>query len=318
MPTDPVNTGLIDVHHHFLPDAYRDALEQSGGSPPDGIGALPGWSPDDAVRFVDTMGIETAYLSISSPGVLIDGSDPAHVARLVNDTAARLIADHPGRFGAFAALPLPDVDASLAEIARSLDDLQLDGIGLLTHHGDVYLGDPRLDEVFDELNRREATVFLHPTSSLCCEDAFLGYPRPVLEFIFDTARAVMNLIHSGTLDRCPDISWIIPHGGGALPALSQRLDAVHMLAPGLSKARDLSAAYLNRFHYDLAGPRSEDALRALLGIADPSRLLYGSDWPFTPEPGVARMLTELRATTVLGNRPPDELLRANARRLFGQ
>ena len=92
----------------------------------------------------------------------------------------------PGRFGAFAALPLPDAGASLAELARSLDELKLDGIGLMTHHGDVYLGDPRLDGVFDELNRRAATVFVHPTTPLCCGDAFLDYPRPALEFIFDT------------------------------------------------------------------------------------------------------------------------------------
>ncbi len=209
-------SGLVDVHHHFIPDAYRDALDRTGG-PPDGIARLPDWSEDEAIRFLDATGIETAYLSISSPGVLLEGSDANDLARRVNDTAAELISRHSGRFGAFAALPLPDADTSLAEIARALDELELDGIGLITHHGDVYLGDPRLDEVFDELNRRAATVFVHPTTPLCCGDAFLDFPRPALEFIFDTARAVMNLIHSGTLDRCPDVSWIIPHGGGRAP-----------------------------------------------------------------------------------------------------
>ena len=208
--------GLIDVHHHFIPDRYRAAMDRHG-PPPDGIGRTPDWSEDGAIRFLDAMGIETAYLSISSPGVLLDGSDAVDLARSVNDTAAELIDRHAGRFGAFAALPLPDTDAGIAEISRALDDLHLDGVGLLTHHGDVYLGDPRLDVVFDELNRRAATVFIHPTSPLCCGDAFLDFARPTIEFIFDTARTVMNLIHSGTLDRCPDITWIIPHGGGALP-----------------------------------------------------------------------------------------------------
>ena len=205
--------GLIDVHHHFIPDAYRAAVDRNGG-PPDGVARVPDWSENEAVRFLDATGIETAYLSISSPGVLLEGSDATDLARNVNDTAADLIARHPGRFGAFAALPLPDVDASLAEVGRALDDLRLNGIGLLTHHGDVYLGDTSLDPVFDELNRRRAAVFIHPTTPLCCEAAFLDVPRPVVEFIFDTARAVMNLIFSGTVDRCPDISWIIPHGGG--------------------------------------------------------------------------------------------------------
>ena len=170
--------GLIDVHHHFLPSRYREAVERSAEAPPDGIVRLPDWSEDEAVRFIDTAGIETAYLSISSPGVLLDGSDAAEIARMANDTAAELIGRHPGRFGAFAALPLPDVDASLEEIARALDVLKLDGVGLLTHHGDVYLGAAALDPVFDELNRRRAVVFVHPTSPLCCGDAWLGYPRP--------------------------------------------------------------------------------------------------------------------------------------------
>ena len=305
--------GLIDVHHHFIPDRYRAAMDRHGG-PPDGIGRTPDWSEDEAIRFLDSMGIETAYLSISSPGVLLDGSDAVDLARSANDTAADLIDRHAGRFGAFAALPLPDTDAGIAEIARALDDLHLDGVGLLTHHGDVYLGDPRLDVVFDELNRRAATVFIHPTSPLCCGDAFLDFARPVLEFIFDTARTVMNLIHSGTLDRCPDINWIVPHGAGALPAVSARLDAVHVLTPGRSQAREPSAAYLNRLYYDLAGPRSDSALHALLGIADESRLLYGSDWPFTPDPAVAGMLMALRETSAFAQ--PDELLRANARRLL--
>ena len=250
-----------------------------------------------------------------APACCSRGLTPPTSLGRVNDIAAELIGRQAGRFGAFAALPLPDVGDSLAELARALDELKLDGIGLMTHHGDVYLGDPRLDEVFDELNRRAATVFIHPTTPLCCGDAFLDYPRPALEFIFDTPRAVMNLIHSGTLDRCPDVNWIIPHGGGALPALSLRLDAVHALAPGRSRAQQPSAAYLGRFHYDLAGPRPDSALQALLGIADESRLLYGSDWPFTPEPGVARMLSDLRETTVF-ERPVDELLDANAQRLL--
>ena len=129
-----------------------------------------------AIRFLDATGIETAYLSISSPGVLLDGSDAADLARSVNDTAAELIDRHPGRFGAFAALPLPDIDAGIAEIARALDDLHLDGVGLLTHHGDVYLGDPRLDVVFDELNRRAATVFVHPTSPALLRGSVPGHP----------------------------------------------------------------------------------------------------------------------------------------------
>jgi 6-methylsalicylate decarboxylase len=309
-----VAPGLIDVHHHFLPERYREAVERAGPNPPDGIARLPDWSESSALRLLDTIGIERAYLSISSPGVLLEGSDATEIARIANDTATDLIARNPERFGCFAALPLPDVEASLAELTRALDDLHLDGVGLLTHHGDVYLGDPALDPVFDELDRRASIVFIHPTSPLCCQQSLLDIPAPFLEFIFDTSRAVANLIYSGTLDRCPHIRWIIPHGGGALPALSLRLDGVR---GDRNRASDRAASYLRRFHYDLAGPRSDAALGALLGIADPGHLLYGSDWPFTPEPGIAAMRGALETTSMLGSDALD-FLTANARRLLGQ
>jgi len=309
--------GLIDVHHHFLPAAYRAAYERAGAKPPDGIARMPDWSESAALGLLDTIGIDRAYLSISSPGVAFEGSDATEIARLANDAAAELIANNPGRFGSFATLPLPDVDASLAEITRAFDELHLDGIGVLTHHGEVYLGDPVLDPVFAELDRRRAIVFVHPTSPLCCQQSLLDVPGPVLEFIFDTTRAVANLIYSGTLDRCPDIRWIIPHGGGALPAIGARIDAVRMLTPDRTCAAESAITYLDRFHYDLAGPRTEQALRGLLGIADASRVLYGSDYPFTPEPAVAMMRGAIETSTALGDDPLD-LLTSNARRLFGQ
>ena len=305
---------MIDVHHHFVPAEYRRALVESGNDRPDGMPAIPAWSEQQAIEFLDEMSIETAFLSISTPGVLLDGLVAADVARMVNDAAAGLIGAHPGRFGGFASLPLPDIDASLAEIERALDDLELDGVVLLTHYGSHYLGDPSMDPVLDELNRRKAVVFVHPTSPCGCEQTSLGLPRPILEFMFDTTRTVMNLIHTGTLDRCPDIQWIIPHAGAALPVLAARMEMVRTLAPGGD--RESVATYLRRFHYDLAGPRTDEGLRALLGIADPERVLYGSDWPFTPAPAVAGMLKALRHNTVLEAGKLDGVYRENALRLL--
>lgn len=290
---------MIDVHHHFVPDRYRAALERSGHGRPDGMPAIPAWSEALALEFLDEAGIELAFLSISSPGVFLDGEDAPVLARLANETSAGLAAAHPGRFGGFASLPLPDVDRSLAELAYALDELGLDGVALLTHYGDAYLGDHAFDPVFDELNRRKATVFIHPTSPVCCDVVALGYPRPMLEFLFDTTRTVTNLIYSGTFDRCPAISWIVPHAGAALPLLGARLEFVRAVAPERDHARAPVDDYLRRLYYDLAGPRTDDALAALLGIADPSHLLYGSDWPFTPTAGVARGRAALGATNVL-------------------
>ena len=176
---------------------------------------------------------------------------------------------------------------------EALDDLHLDGVGLLTHHGDVYLGDPRLDAVFDELNRRAATVFVHPTSPLCCGEAFLDIPRPTIEFIFDTARAVMNLILPGTLDRC------LTSGGSSLTAgersprsvpNSTRCTCSRLDADRPGKLGRVPPAPLLRPRRPTNRQRCPSAARG----RDESRLLYGSDWPFTPDPAVAGMLTTSR------------------------
>jgi len=309
------STDLVDVHHHFVPPAYRDALVASGNQRPDGIGAIPEWSEAAALGLMDQVGIRMAFLSITSPGVLLDGCNEVDLARHVNEVSAGLIASNPGRFGAFATLPLPDVDASLTEIERSLDDHGLDGVVALTHYRDHYLGSAVFDPIFEELDRRHAVVFVHPTSPLCCADTSLGYPAPVLEFMFDTTRAVMNLVYSGTLDRFPNVQWIIPHAGAALPALAARLEAMPLLSDR-TVATSPFRTYLDRMMYDLAGPRTDTRLSELLSIAGPTQLLYGSDWPFTPGPAVQSMLSDIDALAPLGASTPRVTLSDNARRVL--
>jgi 6-methylsalicylate decarboxylase len=306
----------IDVHHHFVPDDYRAALIRTGHERPDGMPAIPAWSDRQAVEFLDQQGIATAFLSISSPGVRLDQTSAPSLARLANETAASLAASYPGRFGSFASLAMPDVDACLDEIAYAFDVLNADGVTLLTNYGNVHLGDQSHDVVFDELNRRKAVVFVHPTSPGCCSQIGLGFPRPLLEFMFETTRTVTNLIYSGTLDRCPDIQWIIPHAGAALPVLASRMEMARLMTPDQCHATQPVARYLAQFHYDLAGPRTDDALRAVLGIADPSKLLYGSDWPFTPHGGVNMMREAIRQTTVFNADQLEQIWSGNARRIF--
>src|SRR5208282_4146085 len=121
----------------------------------------PHWSVEATLAMMDRTGIATGMLSVSSPGVHFGNDKNARLlARSVNEFAARMIGDHRGRFGGFASLPLPDVDGALAEIAYALDTLKLDGVVMLTNFNGVYLGDKRLDPVFDELNRRGAVVFI--------------------------------------------------------------------------------------------------------------------------------------------------------------
>jgi 6-methylsalicylate decarboxylase len=312
-------TDRIDVHFHYLSPEYRTKMIDAVGSSPDGF-AAPQWSAEGALTVMDRLGIATGMLSVSSPGVHFGNDARARsMARSVNEFAARTMSDHRGRFGGFASLPLPDVDGAMEEIAYALDTLKLDGVVVLTNFNGIYLGDQRLDPVFDELNRRGAVVFIHPTSPICWQQSALGYPRPMIEFTFDSTRAVVNLIFSGTIARCPKLRIIVPHTGGTLPFLARRIG---MFARGLVERNQAAAPnaeeQLRQLYYDLAGSPGSNALAPLLEMTERSHILYGSDYVHTPEAVVAAHLNELLGSKLLS---PDDFRaigRNNARALFAR
>lgn len=304
----------IDVHAHFLPAFYREALLRHGHERPDGFAQIPEWSATEHVAAMDRLGIETSLLSISSPGVhLSDESAARDLARAVNEEGRRAVVDHPGRFGLFASLPLPFVDAAMAELAHCGDRLDVAGFALLTNVGGSYLANASFEPVFRELDRRRARVFIHPTSPPCWERTSLGRPRPMLEFLFDTTRAVVDLVLSGTLARHPGIEFIIPHAGATLPMVADRINVFRALLPVEAEVdvfRDLG-----RLHFDLAGYPLPRQLDALLTLTTLEHLHYGSDYPFTPE--FAALAGRTRLAEV--GDPPGALfaaLRANTERLF--
>jgi 6-methylsalicylate decarboxylase len=221
-----VDPRIIDTHHHIYPPKYvglnLDRLLKDTTTLP--AAAYTSWTPQFALDQMQKAGIATAIVSMTSPGIWFDdGNDPARTrARVCNEFGAQMIEDYPGRFGMFAAIPLPDVDGSLKEIEYALDTLKLDGIGLLTSYHGKLLGDSAFAAVFDELNRRKTKVFVHPTMS-CCGNVFPGISGPIIEFPTDTARAIASLALSGGMGRWPDITFIFSHGGGSLPSIIQRL-----------------------------------------------------------------------------------------------
>lgn len=311
---------IIDVHAHFVPDIYRTAAVAAGHAQPDGMPAIPAWSEAEMIAMMDRQGIRTAFLSISSPGVHF-GDDAAarDLARAVNREGARLKTAHPGRIGSLASLPLPDVAGALAEIAFALDTLKADGVIIESNSAGIYLGDPRFDPVLAELDRRGAVVLLHPTSPHCpaCSRGSVPLPAPVLEFMFETTRAVTNLILTKAIDRFPRIKFVIPHAGAALPALIDRIVMTAGIIPSMAGTSPQAIMdSVRSLHFDLAGAPVPRLLAALRSVADPTRLLYGSDWPFTPEIAVA-MLRQ-RLDEALAGDPAERaaILSGNARRLF--
>jgi predicted TIM-barrel fold metal-dependent hydrolase len=308
--------GTLDVHAHHLPPSYRDALERAGHAQPDGMPQIPEWSADAHVALMDRLGIATSLLSVSTPGVNLDIENAAaaiDLAREVNEAGRRAVVDHPGRFGLLGSLPLPDVDATIAEITHCIDHLDVDGFVLLTHVGGTYLGDPAWDPVFDELDRRRRPVLIHPTSPPCWQQTSLGRPRPMLEFLFDTTRAAVNLVLNGTIARHPNLRLIVPHAGATLPVIADRV-ALFSLALGVDPAVDVMRD-LASLHFDLAGTPIPRQLDALLAITMLEHLHYGSDFPFTPD-----FVAELADQRLAGAGVPQgsllDALRANTARLF--
>lgn len=257
----------IDVHHHVVPPQYADD-------------SMPIKAPDIETQLesMDHWRIRTAITSLTPRVVLKNLHRLRDVARTCNEFQARMMLEHPSRFGSFALLPLPDVDGALEEITYALDILHLDGVGLFSSVNDWYLGDPLFDPVFDELNRRSAIVFLHPTH--CEAPAHTGLKAPpfVVEYVFDTTRAIVNLIVTGTLKRCSDIRLIVAHGGGTVPFLAQRISMLegHRDAQGVTHV----IPTLRALHYEVASATSGYALRSLQELADPTHILWGSDLPF--------------------------------------
>jgi predicted TIM-barrel fold metal-dependent hydrolase len=308
--------GAIDVHAHYLPSAYREALEHGGHRYLDGnaVGP-PAWSPSQHLQVMDEIGIATSLLSISSPGLLLsdDDGDAIDLARRVNDQGAQVVRDDPRRFGLFASLPLPAVDASLAELTRAYDDLHADGVSLLTNYAGHYLGDARFDPVLEELARRRAVVAVHPTSPACWEAVSFGRSRGMVEFMFDTARAVFNLLLSGALDRYPGVRFVVPHAGGVIPLLADRADRSRLF--GESSQVDVFAT-LGRQFYDMAGGPLPRQLPALLNLVAPSQLVYGSDYPFSMASFVRCATADLANTQLLSASELRSLFRLTCLDLF--
>lgn len=273
----------IDTHHHFLPPDYVRIV---GDEP---IGSLivsnrvPDWTPERSVEVMDRYGIATAVLSMSAPGVCFGGVDATRsLCRHCNEYAARMQSDHKGRFGQFACLPLPDVDGSLREIEYALDELEATGIGLLTSYGEYYPGDPLFAPVFDELNRRKAVVYFHPASPACCQ-CLRDIPAATLEFPFDTTRAVTSLLFSGTLARCPDISFIFSHAGGTIPFLAERISRLEMRPEFKRHVPNGAIHELRRIYVDTALSANAYAFSAMKLLLSDDKILFGSDYPFAPE-----------------------------------
>ena len=265
----------IDVHHHILPPDYVKAVGDAAIGAPINRPAGPSWSIADSLEAMDKFGIQTALTSISSPGIPLDDTKAIQrTARACNDFAKQMSVDHPGRFGVFAFLPLPDIAASLEEVAYAYDVLHADGIALHTNYRALYLGDPHFAPLMEELNRRNAVVFVHPTVCTCTLGAIPGVATSSIEYPHDTTRTITSLLFNGTFKKNPGIRFIFSHAGGTMPFLVNRIASL----PGTSP--EGTAALLRRQYFELAQSANPQAMLPLLNMVDASHVLFGTDFPF--------------------------------------
>ncbi len=276
-------SAFIDVHHHLLPRLYIDAV---GSGPitdqaPRRAAVALDWTAQKSIDEMDANGVAVALLSVSAPGVWFgDNAKATHLARACNDFNADLVRSHPRRFGMFASLALPDVDGSLAEIRRACEELNTDGFCLVSSYANRYPGDAAFAPVFDELNRRHAVVFVHPTASDTSKSLLPGIPASTMEFVLDTTRAVMSLLYSGTLSRCPNIRFIFSHAGGTVPYIGHRMCRLEAQEEFAKLIPEGAMRALTRQFYDTALSANEPALAALEKFVPQTQILYGSDFPF--------------------------------------
>jgi 6-methylsalicylate decarboxylase len=266
----------VDVHHHLTPPDYVAAVGNKAPIPP----LSAAWTLGKTLDDMDAAGVQTAILSITTPGLWFgDAAAAARLSRSCNDYATKLILDNKNRFGSFAALPMPNVDATLGEIAYALDTLKADGVAMFTSYENKWLGDAAFVPVFDELNRRKAVVSVHPATAACCGNLIPYIPDTVVEFGTDTTRTIASLVFSGAAERWPDVKFIFAHAGGTMPFLIERFE---VLARKPEAAKMLPAGVrppLRRFFYDTAQACNPSAMGALRQLVEPSQILFGTDFP---------------------------------------
>lgn len=280
----PKLSGIIDVHSHAL-------FGIGQGSPISDNATVPVWSVEGTLGIMDEHGIEAVLLSIPDNANHHAGAEGRDLARRNNEKLADVVARHPSRFGAMATLPARDMDGTMAEMAYALDTLKLDGVATSTNVNDVYLGEPRFDPWFEEMNRRGVTLFIHPMNTRTSRPLELGINASALEFMFDTTRMITNMVLTGAKRRFPRIKMISTHAGGALPFLAQRIGLIVGVfgndrgLPNPSR-EDMRQGFAS-FYYDLTGSTTPAQLVGLRDLVPASQILFGFDVPYMPRASIA-------------------------------
>lgn len=323
---------MIDVHNHFYPPEYLDALRagesvvrvtlDDAGNPcvhyPGDYNVAVRGHRDIAYRaeIVAREGVDTQIITLTTPGTHVEAPALAvRLSRLVNDAFAIIVRERGPRFAALATLPLCDPSASIAELRRSMEELHFPGAMLFSNVNGVALADARFEPLYQEANRLGAVLHIHPTSPVGVEAMAEYWLMPLVGFLFDTTLAAAKLVFSGVPERYPRIKWVLSHLGGTIPYFAERLDRGWRAFSECRVNIDRPPSeYLRNFYYDTVNfdPR---ALRFAADFAGVGQLLGGSDYPHAI--GSIALMKESIAAASFSKEERDRITGLNAARVYG-
>lgn len=307
----------IDVHNHIIPSEYKHELSKMGLTVSLGR-HFPDWSVEKTLEVMDANGIQAAVTSISSPGVYFGNmAEATKLARLPNELTARLISDHPSRFGGYATLPLPDVPSSLRELTYARKELGLDGVVVLSNYQGKYIGDDYYQDLYAELDACKTVLYVHPTDPVEGNPLGNDFPTFLMEVTFETARVIFNLLYRGVLERYPNIRWIFAHAGGVLPYLTWRISLGQFILPDAGKTVSKGVPYyLKQLYYDTGLSANPYVFQTLQELVDPTHILFGTDYPFAPDILTAETIKGLHSYNGFSEADLKKIEAENARDLF--
>jgi len=335
----------VDIHHHMVPPLLVNALAEHdvhtmGGEP------VPAWQPQVSLDIMDRSNIARAVLSVPIPLHFLEPGPAATMANEINRFAEECTRRWPDRFTYFASLPLPDIDAAVAEAISALDQHGAAGVAMLSNHAGLYQGDPRLDPLYRELNTRQAVAFVHPavfTAGAYPTQPSDGSPIPTiqpsqLEFGFDATRAVANLLFNQIDRRFPGIRFVFTHSATCIPSVLHKLlnrkpiveaytayvrdhggpPPVQDLLTRLRAAEDEARQRIRWFYFDTALSTAAPVLDALTAIVPTTHILLGTDFPFGQEIGLRYTLDGIHTYRHFTDSDRTQVLATNARALLGR
>ena len=319
---------ICDVHAHFIPKPFGDYMGDRWGPrvgaafAKSGIAKHPVSDSIDDIKgrleLMDEAGVEKQVLSPHRPPYLPDEAEGVQAIRLLNDGYADLAHRYPDRIASYVMLPLPHIDASLREMERGFDQLGCVGVNMHVTCFNRSVAETEFEPIYQEMNRRGAILFVHPSTNGACTPLINDYKfTAAVGTSIEDACFVLHMINKQIPYRYPNIKFIVPHLGGPIPMLLNRLDKQGQNPSGHPNLAEAPSVTAKKFYYDTVCYGSKAAFCCALEAFGEDHLVTGSDYPVLQDWEVYRETFAYIERLGLPKEVTDKILHHNAQKLFG-